>query len=502
MNGNPGLPNPMMRENQGLPQPQTQPNMQQPPPLSQTNQNPPQPQPQISPSASNQSLQQQSMQGNQPPTIPQTGQNPGQQGRYPLPPNFSSNLPQNFRLPMTYPRNSQIPQIQMPMYQPQTQQPQQHTQKKTKKQSQKHQYPMMPKMSGQQFIPTQQTMSNMKQVNDSQRMMTCLSKLNEEKTELLYRLFDISPRKQKDKGPNAILELIPELNSIQPNAAQILGRILDLFANQDLSNTVRDPYLPTIFQRTKGTKPSFFITYKARKGFEYQPALKERRQNDVLIGTFISLPPTSQTPLTGVVTVDGKQLAPSYYGESTECFVIFNGEPMPPKFKITADISPNSQTNYIFTFFVIQMVSKKNPIEIAQQLCQMKKCHFNPSSSGDTIPCMHMPSCQIDAATLFETTYLTRVATCPRCGQTLLLKDLEFDYKQDASEIQEQHAEESQELENARMYVSDFIAAQLFSTNPKEVQKDEWLEDLAPDSREIVFTTTDEYIESIKQFDL
>ena len=507
MNGNPGLPNPIMRETQGIPQQKlpNQPNLSQPqmPTLSNNPQgnhpNPP-PAPQISPSGSNQALHQQSLQPGQQ-NLAQNPQNPGQQGqRYAIPQNFPPNIPQNFRMTAMFQRNGQLPQIQMPMY-PQQQQAQPQ-QKKTKKQTQKHPYPIMPKMPPQQYMQAQQGVQ-IKQLAEPQRILPLFSQLSEEKADAFLRLFDIPQRKTKDGRPSLFMECLTELNMNCPNAGQYLIKILEMLNNsQELFNQLKDPFVPTIFQRTKGTKPSFYILYKAKRGIEYQIPLKERRQNDIIIGTFFTIPQTTSTQLKGMVKVNDMNIQPSSYGETQESFVLFSGEPMTTKLKITADLTPGNQANFIFTFLVVQMVTRRRSIEVAQSLCTAKKCRFNPANAGDYLPCFHPPSCQIDASTLFDITYATKIATCPRCGKPLFLKDLEFDYRQDSIDQTGQHTEDKPELENARMYISDFIAMQMFSTNPKEIQRDDWLEDLTPDPREIVFTTTDEYLESVKQFDL
>jgi hypothetical protein len=273
-----------------------------------------------------------------------------------------------------------------------------------------------------------------------------------------------------------------------------------MFANQDLANHIKDPFMPAIFQRSKNTKPQFYILYKVKKGVEYQ-TLKERRPNEMLIGTFISIP-MPQQPLQGNVHIDGKPVTPWQFGEAQESFVLFHSEQMPQKFRIQADLNAGNSANIIFTFFVVQMVTRRSPIDIAMQLCQAKKTHFNPASAGDIIPCIHPPSCQIDAATLFDSTFATKNAICPRCGKQLLLKDIEFDYRQDSTDSQDHLNDESPEIVQARTALSEYIASEMFSTNPNDAYHDDWLEELTPDSREIVFTSTEEYLESIKQFDV
>ena len=459
MNGNP-----MMNESQGFHPPNSQQQMQHiPHPSSQT-------MPQINPQNSNPlGLGQQAPPGQLP------------RGMMQMPQAYRNFLAQ---MPQMYQKNFAMPQQQ---------------QKKQKKQTQKAPFPVVSK-NQLGFIPPG-IPQGMPQMADPQKIKTQLMSLNEEKADLFFRLFDIPPKKQKEVRIDTFLTFVNDLTTRFQNAPTYVLSLIEMFANQDLASMVRDPFLPVIFQREKNTKPQFYILFKVKNGIDYQVSIKEKKPNDMLIGSFMSIP-MPQQPLSGNVQIDGKPVMPSQFGEMQESFVLLNTEQIQQKFRLHADLNSANGANLIFTFFVVQMVTRRNPIDIATQLCISKKAHFNPAAVGDIIPCVHPPSCQIDAATLFDSTFSANVAICPRCGKQLFLKEIEFDYRQDSTDSQDHLNDESAEKSQARTALSEYIANEIFPTNPKDIYQDDWLEELTPDSREIVFNSTDEYLESIKQFNM
>lgn len=371
-----------------------------------------------------------------------------------------------------------IPQTQPVM--PTGQQPPQNQQskKRAKQQPQKHPYPP------QQFAFNHQPYL-VQQQQPQDIIKGLLSKLPDELADLFFKIYNI-PQKKKDQRIAMFIDMITELNQSFPDAAKMISQYQ--LMKPEAINAFRDPPLPAVFQRTKGTYPSYFICYRTKKdGFEYIPSPREKKQNEMIIGTFFTI---QNVPARGKVALIDKdkrrEIQPFKFGETFECFVLHSNELMQGKFHILTELAP--EVSNILTFFVIQMVTRRSWVDVVSNLSKNDP-QFNPALIGDVIPASHSVNgvtCHIDAASIFESACTTYLPICPRCGKQILLKDLSFSLTQDAPPS------------NPDPLVADFIAQELYYVREDSDDVSD-IETLQADQREFNFSGADEYLNSISE---
>jgi uncharacterized Zn finger protein (UPF0148 family) len=285
-----------------------------------------------------------------------------------------------------------------------------------------------------------------------QRLNTLLVNIADDRAEVFYRLFECTQgKKREERFEQFTKSIFPRIYSSGPKTATILCVLIEqLQQNAALFQKFRDPPLPLILSRVKGSKPIYKNLYMHWSGFEFQPNTKERKSR--VIGSVISCVDNSPPDGPISILVDKTELPPIRFGEDTPYYHLSSNRSAHNFFVQFGGQIPKEA---LLKWLVIQFVDMKRPQDIVRDLLQENRIEPHPERPflARTPQCR---GCTFPVHQVVETIMNTGQAACPTCGANVALRELQFD-QQNVEEEPEVPMEEEREMQEARAFLAEHL---------------------------------------------
>lgn len=275
--------------------------------------------------------------------------------------------------------------------------------------------------------------------SDKQKLSNSLTFLNEEKSDLIFRLFDCCQTKKREEKQEKLLKMLTQLFTTIPNCFKYVIYLVEKLQDQNLElfNNLKDLNIPIVFNSVKSCKPVFrniVINYNILvQGFEYQLNLKEKKYLPLVSFICINEKISNKTPCK--LLMDNNEIIPKQYGGSDYYYPLFDMEKNNKTlqhFFLQCNFKPDS----FLTFLVIHFVEKKQTDDILREI--LEKYHLTTSTHPNPyVKTKNCRNCSFRLIDSIEQIKNQGVAHCPSCNASISFDELIFDDKQVETEIEQ-----------------------------------------------------------------
>lgn len=291
--------------------------------------------------------------------------------------------------------------------------------------------------------------------SDVHQLATLIQKIPDDKADLFFKLFECTAGKKKEERFEQLTRsVLPRLTQFVTRAPEILCRLIEKLQHQQNIAKIKEPPIPFVYSKVKGSKPIYKNVMLNWPRFEIQLSAKERKM--VTIGSFLRFGNEAADP--GIsVSVDKIELRPARFGsdsvfyniagQKTGHYVVqFNGQ------------MPN---NAAVMWFVIQSVEKKRSADkksyhmLIQELARTHNWAM-PADFKERAVLARTSACQGCSFELWRVLDLMmdgEDASCPTCGSRICFNDLQVEL--DSGVGPEMQIEEDPEMMAARLAFSE-----------------------------------------------
>lgn len=240
----------------------------------------------------------------------------------------------------------------------------------------------------------------------------------EEKHNLFYRIFGCNFKRGEGSPDAFTVYFANNIYKTIPNAISYANYFAQQFKNSDdMYNVFNNPKCPNVFMPAKNIKPQFQIMQclpNMQKGSEFNLLPPTKRGDAFPYGLFL---PRLPEQTLSIIVDDSVEVQPSSLGDNYMYYLI----PQTSKNKITIKpqfISPTTPVSW----FTLCYATKRAPIDVLHALLDKAgiKREFYDQVIAETPNCR---GCALDPLTIIQNCQNGK-ATCPECGQPIVLTEL------------------------------------------------------------------------------